>query len=113
MTREQIESLNLGIIPTDPRTEIIINSGIEWIGKNTTIDTEDVENFPNGAKLFLLKYFDLQMLNVGVSSESIEGLSQSYNTGDTNALLWQLAEEMLGPYLKGRVHFVQAISRWR
>lgn len=113
MTKAQIEKLNLGITPIDAQTEIIINSGIEWLAENTTIDTAAIDSFPSCAKLFLIKYSDLQNLSVGVSSESIEGLSQSFDTSDKSAMLWQLAEELLGAYLKGRVRFVQASPRWR
>lgn len=113
MTKTQIENLNLGIAPIDARAEIVINSGIDWLSENTTIDTADINNIPNCAKLFLIKFFDLQMLSVGVTSESIEGLSQSFDTSDKSALLWQIAEELLGNYLKGRVRFVPSTNRWR
>lgn len=112
MTKQELTSLNLGLT-LDATMEIILNAGVEWIAANTTINTAKIEDFPSGAKLFLLKFHDLQKLQTGVASESIEGLSLSFDTSDKNALLWQYAEELLGQYLKGRVRFVQSTPRWR
>lgn len=112
MTTEQLNSLNLGIT-IDATTEIILNAGIEWLEKNTTIDTADLDNFPNCAKLFLIKFSDVQSTHAGVTSESIQGLSQSFNTGDKSAMLWDIADSLLGDYLIGTVRFVCASPRWR
>lgn len=113
MTQQEIQSLNLGISPIDTKAEIIINAGVEWLADNTTIDTSDIDNLPSCAKLFLTKFYDIQKLNTGVSSESIEGLSHSFDTTDKSALLMQFAEELLGKYLVSKVRFVQASPRWR
>lgn len=116
MTTEQIENLELDI-PINARTRLIIESAFEWLKENTTLefDTETgegVERLPAGAKLFIIKFYDIQMLSVGVTSESIEGLSQSFDTADKNALIWQIAEGLLYPYLKSRVRFVAAERKW-
>lgn len=113
MTKEQIESLNLGISPIDTKAEIVINSAVEWLADNTTIDTTKPEKFPNCVKLFLIKYYDLQSLNVGVTSEKIEGLSQSFKNGERPDLLWEIAQELLGGYLTGNVTFIAAKKKWR
>lgn len=112
MTKAELEKLNLGLT-LDAKTEITLNAGVEWIAENTTIDTKNIETFPNCAKLFLIKFCDIQNMKSGISSESIEGLSLSFDTGNRNNLLWQIAEELLGGYLKGRVRFVAATSRWK
>lgn len=112
MTQNEVESLKLGIKPIDDRTILIVESGIDWLKQNTTLDCDDLTALPSCARLFLTKFFDLQMLNAGVTSESIEGLSHSYDTSDKSALLWQFAEELLSPYLISRVKFVSAQSRW-
>lgn len=112
LTKQQIESLHLGISPIDERTILIVESGIDWLKVNTTIDTDDIEALPACARLFLVKFFDCNMLTAGVVSESIEGLSQSFDSTDKSALIWQFAEELLYPYLKSRVRFVQATRRW-
>lgn len=117
MTAEQVKMLGLGIAPVDERVVLVIASGLEWIKANTTLEfdmesTEDLQALPNSVKLFLVKFFDVQMLSTGVASESIEGLSQSF-TGDKNALIWQFAYELLGKYLKSSVRAVPYANRWR
>lgn len=117
LTNAQVESLKLGIAPIDERATLIVESGLEWINANTTLDIdttndEALKALPSCVRLFLVKFFDVNMLGAGISSESIEGLSQSYDTSDKSALIWQFAEELLAPYLKGRVSFVAATSKW-
>lgn len=117
MTSQLVENLKLGISPIDDRTTLVIESGLEWIKQNTTlefdIDSEDdLKALPACARLFLVKFFDVQMLSTGISSESIEGLSQSFDTSDKSAMIWQFAEELLAPYLKGNVRFVAATAKW-
>lgn len=118
MTAQQIELLRLGIAPIDDRVTLIVESGLDWVLENTTLsfdknNDEDLKALPSCVRLFLVKYFDVQMISAGVTSESIEGLSQSFDTTDKAALLWQFAEELLSPYLKGRVRFVAATRKWR
>ena len=43
MTAQQIELLKLGIAPIDDRAVIIIESGLEWVQRNTTLEF-DKEN---------------------------------------------------------------------
>ena len=118
MTAEQVTKLKLGIKPIDDRAVLICESGLEWIKENTTLDfdmnnDEDLAALPSCAKLFLVKFFDIQKIGAGVSSESIEGLSLSFDTSDKSAMIWQLAEELLYQYLKSRVKFVSAVDKWR
>lgn len=117
MTIEQIESLNLGI-QIDEKTMLIVESALEWVKENTTLefdieDIEDIKALPKSVRLFILKFFDIQTLSTGISSESIEGLSQSYDTSDKSTMLWQFAEELLGAWLKSRIKFVSAGKRWK
>ena len=118
MTKEQIEILKLGIAPVDDRTILIVESALEWVQNNTTLEfdinnDDDLKALPSCVRLFITKYFDVNMISAGVSSESIEGLSQSFDTTDKSALIWQFAEELLYPYLKSRVRFVSAKKKWR
>ena len=117
MTTAQIELLHLGIKPIDERATLIIESGLDWVQNNTTLvfdkeKDEDLKALPSCVRLFLVKFFDVQMLSVGITSESIEGLSQSFDTSDKANMIWQFAEELLSPYLKSRVRFVSATKRW-
>lgn len=112
LTREEIEKLNLGTPPLDIKTEIVINAGVEWLLNNTTLTLADISQ-NSGAKLFLLKFMDIQNMQTGVSSESIEGLSQSFNTGNNSELLWDIADSLLGGYVRGSVRFVSAEKKWK
>lgn len=116
MTSEQVENLKLGILPINDRLILIIESAFEWINSNTTLNVDynnddDVSKLPPCAKLFICGFVDIATLNVGVSSESIEGLSQSFNTNDKSALIWDIANLYLGDYLNN-VRFVEAKKRW-
>ena len=117
MTKEQIELLRLGIRPIDERVILICEAGLEWIKANTILDfdinnDDDLKSLPSCVRLFIVKFFDINMLNAGVSSESIENLSQSFNNGDKDKLLWQFANELLSPYIKNKVHFVPAQRKY-
>ena len=117
LTSQQVSDLKLGIAPIDDRVILIVESALDWIKENTTLEfdtssDEDLKALPSCVRLFIVKFFDVQMLSVGVASESIEGLSQSFDTGDKSAMIWQLANELLAPYLKSRVRFVTATKKW-
>lgn len=118
MTLEQVATLKLGISPINERVILIVESALEWVQKNTTLDfdinnDDDLKALPSCVRLFIIKFFDIQMLTAGITSESIEGLSQSYDTSDKSTLIWQFAEELLSDYLVSRVKFVSAVDRWR
>lgn len=117
MTEEQVRNLKLGIAPIDERVILTVESGLEWVNHNTTLNIdmnndEELKALPSCVRLFLTKFVDVQMLSVGVSSESIEGLSQSFGGSDTNSILWQFAQELLSPYLESRITFHTAKKRW-
>lgn len=117
MTAQQIDLLHLGIAPIDDRAILIVESGLEWVKNNTTLEfdmnkDEDLTALPSAVKLFLVKFFDVQMMNTGVTSQSIEGLSMSFDTGDKSAMIWQFATELLSPYLKCGISFIPAQRRW-
>lgn len=118
VTTEQVEVLRLGIKPIDDRLCLIVESGLLWVIKNTTLNfqvdkDEDLERLPANVRLFLVKYVEIMKLRLGVSSESISNLSQSFDTTDKNALLWEAAEELLSDVLKSRATFVSARNRWK
>lgn len=117
MTREDIIALDLGIFPVDNKAIITIQSALEWVLDNTTLefdidDIEQIKALSARVKLFCIKFFELQNISSGVSSESISGLSQSFKSDEIDALIWQYAKELLYPYLKSRVHFVSAKKKW-
>lgn len=111
MTKEQIISLNLGIDTDDIKEVLSVEAAVEWLAANTTINTEDLENLPSRAKLFITEFISLNSKR-GISSESIQGLSQSFSSEKVTDMIWDLAESLLSDDIKGRVRFVAAQSRW-
>lgn len=117
MTIEQVDSLRLGIAPIDNKVVLIIESGIEWINRNTTLQInmnsdEELKGLSASVKLFLSEFFDIKMLGIGVTSESIEGLSQSFSQEKKEQMIWDSAYTLLGDVVKSRVRFVTAQKRW-
>jgi hypothetical protein len=87
------------------------------VQKNTVLEfdkdnDEDLKALPACVRLFLVKFVDINSVSGGVASESIEGLSQSFDTTNKGTLIWQYAEELLSGYLKTRIRFVAATDRW-
>lgn len=112
LTQEQIVSLNLGV-DTDAKTVIMINAAMEWLEEHTTIDTTDIDKLPACAKLFMIKFAEIGNIQSGVTSESIEGLSHSYGESNKSGMIWDIAYELLGAYVKSPVRFVAAQDRWK
>lgn len=118
MTDKQVENLKLGIEPIDARTILLVESAFNWINDNTTLvidynDDQALTKLTPNVKLFVVKYVDIMTLSTGVASESIEGLSQSYDTSSKSNLLWQYASELLGNYMKSQMSFTSSKSRWK
>lgn len=95
---------------------VVFNAGLEWLSSNTDLqtDTEDaVLALPASAWAFLWKYVSLigQSGRV-IASESIGGLSRSYQSEDLTAALGKLAEQLLPGHFKGGVRSVSDYSRW-
>lgn len=112
LTNKQIESLNIGINTEDPTAVLQAQAAIEWLADHTKINTTQIEKLPACAKLFIVKFCEINNLQSGVASESIEGLSQSFNTSDKESMLWDIANTLLGSYLISRVRFVVAQDKW-
>lgn len=118
VTAEQVKILRLGIQPIDDRLCLLVESGLLWVLKNTTLkfqidSVKDLEALPANVRLFIVKYVEIMKLRSGISSESISNLSQSFDTTDKSSLLWEAAEELLSDVLKSRCSFVTAQKRWK
>jgi len=117
VTVEELTALNLPIEP-DAITALRVGAAIDWLMANTTlvIDKENllesVEALPDGAKLFMCSYCEVMGTDGTVTSESIGGMSQSFSTASKNTLLYQMASELIGAYLKGQVRSVPNVSKW-
>lgn len=48
----------------------------------------------------------------GVTSQSISGLSQSFNSSDIEITVKSYADDLLGEYLKSDVSFIQINGKW-
>ncbi|MBR5823732.1 MAG: hypothetical protein IKY67_06285 [Paludibacteraceae bacterium] len=117
MEKNQVEKLNLGIEPIDAQTLILVESALQWINSNTNIaidytTDEGLDGVKANVKLFIIKYYELMNMNAGVSSESLGGMSQSFNTNNKTELLWQYAYELFGDSMMSQMSFVPAKSRW-
>lgn len=103
-----------GIAVTDA---LMVESAIEYITANTmlTVDVNDAESIkalPASAKLFIQKYSEVMSQDRSVTSESIAGMSQSFDTGSRETLLLDLLKSMLGGYMKSQMRFIPAVKRW-
>lgn len=97
----------------DTETKVMVDSAIEWIKANTTLEIAPDEELPSNAKLFVVKFCDAMSVSAGVASESLGGMSQSFSTGGSGFLLADLAYQLFGAAYKGRNRFVSAKNRWK
>lgn len=94
-----------------PQTALLADAALEWITEHTTL--KSAAELPPSAKVFLLKYMVLMQQSTGVTSESLAGMSQSFDTTEKGLQLVQLARELMGAYMNSDVHFVSAKGRWQ
>ena len=116
ITAQDLVTIGLPVDNPSPYTVLAVNSGFDWLKENTTleINTDSVEslsNLPAVAKLFVLKFVDVMNLRTGVTSQSIDTLSRSFES-NKSALIWQYAYELLGGYLKSQVKVYPAKRKW-
>lgn len=95
---------------------ILAKSAVEWINEHTTLSVvtaDDVSNVSSSVLLFILKYIDILKQDKTIASESAQGLSQSFNTSQTLSVsLYELASELLSPYLLSTVTVKAGESGW-
>lgn len=108
--------INAGIPIEDDATSLLhAEAAVDWLKENTTLDfsQSDLTTLPAGAKLFITKYGEIMSTNAMVASESLGGMSQSFNTAARSGIIYDLAYDCsLGKYLKSQVKFITAQSRW-
>lgn len=117
MTTESLQALSI-TEKSDEMTLLYTESALDWLSDNTTLkfdknNPESLTALPAGAKLFIAKYRQIAEADSTVASESINGLSQSFNTSDKSALIYNTAQQLLGKYLKSAFSFVPATNKWR
>ena len=98
--------------------EIIVKAALEWVAEHTTIpvnldDPEVLVQLPARVQLFVQKYSELMERTAGMTSQSIEGLSMSFDAnGDVNTSIWALANALLRGDMKSQVRVFPAKRRW-
>lgn len=98
--------------------ELLVKAGLEWVAEHTTIsvnlnDPEVLVQLPASVQLFVQKYSELMERTTGLTSQSIEGLSMSFDaSGDADTSIWALANALLKGYLKSQVKVFPAKRRW-
>ena len=112
MTTKELTALGLPLDMTNGTVALTVQSGLDWIARNTTFELSPDKELPANVKLFLVKYTDLMTANGLVTSESLGGMSQSFTDATNYAfLLRQYATELLGDYYKS-ASFTPAKRRW-
>lgn len=117
MNAEELIAAGIPLGATNAITLLNAEAALDWISEHTTLvfDKEDVstiEALPASAKLFVVKFTETLKRREGVQSQSIEGMSQSFSTQDKSTLIYQLAQSLLGSYLKSQVRVFPAKRRW-
>ena len=117
MSIEELVSAGIPLNGANAITALEAESALDWMLENTTLvfdkgNVETISALPACAKLFVVKYVEAIGLKQGVSSQSIEGLSMSFTSTDKSTMLWQLANSLLGAYLKSQVRVIPARRRW-
>lgn len=105
-------------VSNDALAVLRVEAALEWMQEHTTLqfdvnDAESISALPATAKLFVVKYGETMQRKAGVTSQSIEGLSMSFDASDDGtATIWALANTLLSGYLKSQVRVTPARRRW-
>ena len=117
ITEKELTSAGIPVSEGDQMGAVRAIAAIEWMQQNTTLeidleDTTTIEALPATAKLFAGKFSELLSKQQGVASQSIGGLSLSYDGNDMTAAIWQLAYALLPGYLRSQVQVTPARRRF-
>lgn len=117
MTAEELLAAGIPLENNDAASVLRAEAALDWMLEHTTLEfdkanKESINALPACAKLFVEQYSDVMKRRVGVASQSIEGLSQSFSTTDKSTELLQIAHSLLGTYLKSPVRVIPARRRW-
>ena len=117
MNAAELIAAGIPLAGEDAVSVLKAEAALDWVQENTTLEfdkgnAETLSALPSSVKLFVLKYSEMLSLKQGVASQSIEGLSMSFNGNDQTAQIWQLANALLRPYLKTQVRAFPAKRRW-
>lgn len=117
MTTGKADYMGLPIDTSNPMTLLHVDSCLEWLLKNTKLkfdadDLDELRALPASVKLFICRYNELYSRQLGITSESIGGMSQGFDTTDVHTQLWQLASELLRDYIGSTLKVTPAKRKW-
>ena len=118
MKADELIAAGIPLSNNDSVSLLHAEAAIEWMQKNTTLsidksDMETIKALPATAKLFVIKFSETMRIRAGVTSQSMEGMSQSFDASEnTSSLIWALANSMLSDYIKPQVRVIPAKRRW-
>lgn len=105
---------NLPLDLCDTETSIMVETALDWVDANTTLEVDRESDLPASVKLFVIKFCDLMSQTAGIASESLGGMSQTFSaSGSSDLALSELAAQLFGSAYKGRNRFVIAQNRWK
>lgn len=113
---EEIRALGLPIENIDDKVCLYINAALDWLEQNTTLyfdkdDVDSVKSLPSGANLFIISFIEIMSQNSIVASESIAGMSQSFNIKNKDILVSDLASTLLSEYYSN-VKSAMYVDKW-
>lgn len=116
MTVDELKTLGIPLPSFSEIDVLYIEGALEWILQNTDLtfdkaNLDEVKALPAGAKLFTIKYRELMCNGAGVTSESVDGLSQSFSDSLKEEQLREYASSLLGEYMP-QIRFTPASKRW-
>lgn len=118
MKVEDFVSAGIPLAGKDAIAALHAEAALDWMKENTTLqfykaDAASIEALPACAKMFIVKFSETMRIKAGVTSQSIEGLSQSFDASkDTDTLIWAHARSLLQGYMKSQVRVFPAKRRW-
>lgn len=118
MNAENLISAGIPISGKDAMELLRAEAALDWMEGHTTLkfdkaDAKSLEALPACAKLFVVKFAETMRLKSGVTSQSIEGMSQSFDASEsTDDLIMALANSLLGNYMRPQLTIHQATRRW-
>ncbi|MDO5397059.1 MAG: hypothetical protein Q4G33_03935 [bacterium] len=104
MTADEIMDCGIPVDDVSASAILTVESALEYVRANTNLefdlnDIDSIKALPSCVKLFVVKYNELISRETGIASESIAGMSQSFETGDKDALLYSLLSSLCGQYV--------------
>lgn len=118
ISAEQFTAAGIPISGNNAMAVLYAEAALDWMEEHTTLtfdkaDAASIAELPASAKLFVLKYSEAICRKAGVTSQSIEGLSQSFDASENSvSTIWAHANTLLGGYLKSQVRITPARRRW-